>query len=793
MALQQQPPAWLGALDASPLPTLVVSEDAVLVFANDSARRLLGVEGPAGQVDLRCGAVLGCCHSTQPGGCGQQATCSGCVLRRSIGAALRGEPVRREVALMKLRDGGGQLRDRTLLVSATSVTPAMLGQVVMVLEPDEAIDHQLRRELEATRAILDAVPVPVFVKGPGRRFTYVNREAARALGRAAADVIGKTDAEFFPPERVEALWAEDDRVLIGGEAFDAEQPFEALPDGPRTVLVRKRRGTGARGEPLLLSTGTDITELKLAQRALEESQRRVEDGLATLRGVLEATDSAIFSVDRQYRYTAFNGAHAAAMLATYGSTIEVGRPLSECLTVAEDLASARANIDRALAGEGFVADVGSGGPGRARRHFEINHAPILAGDGAVTGVAVFARDVTARRQAEAALRESEEQLRQAQRIEAVGRLAGGIAHDFNNLLTVIMASADFGLEEAPSGSPVREELEEIRSAGKRAQSLTRQLLAFSRRQVLQPQVVDVNQKVREVERLLGRLLGEDVAVRLHLDPAVHRIFIDPGQLEQVILNLAVNARDAMPGGGKLTIETADVVLDEEYTSHRAGASPGPQVMLAISDTGSGMGAATLERVFEPFFTTKPTGKGTGLGLSTVHGIVKQSGGSIWAYSEPGRGTTFKVYLPLAPAEAVRQAPASRATPVQARPGESVLVVEDDEQVRRAAVRCLTRLGYQVCSAGGIEEVVRLLDVGRSFTLLLTDVVMPGTNGVGVARLLLTRAPATRIVFMSGYTDEAIAQQGVLSPGALFLEKPFTPETLGRKLREALDQPGAPAP
>jgi two-component system cell cycle sensor histidine kinase/response regulator CckA len=792
VALHQQPAAWHGALDASPLPTLVVGEDVTVVYANQAARRLFGLAGDQATLEgLRGGAVLGCAEAEKPGGCGQQATCPTCNLRRAVQAAQRGEPVRRDAARMSLRDGAGLVRERNLLVSAAAVTRELLGHVVLVLEPDEEIDAQLRRELETTLAILDAVPVPVFVKGPGRRFVYVNQEAARALGRDASDVIGLTDADFFPPEVVRRLWVEDDRVLIGGEGFEAEQSFQDLPGGVRTVLVRKRRGTGARGEPLLLSTGTDITELKRAQLALEESQRRVEDGLATLRGVLEATDSAIFSVDRELRYTSFNGNHAATMRSIYGAEIAVGRPLSECMAVSEDWAVAKVNIERVLAGESFLADAFSGDAGRSRRYFEINHAPVRAGDGAVIGAAVFARDVTGRRVTELALRESEDKLRQAQRIEAVGRLAGGIAHDFNNLLTVIMASADFGLEETVPGSPLRDELEEIRGAGKRAQALTRQLLAFSRRQVLQPQVVDLNANIREIERMLGRVLGEDVAVRLHLDPGTHRIFIDPGQLEQVILNLAVNARDAMPSGGKLTIETANVVLDAAYAALHAGATSGPQVMMAISDTGGGMDAATLERIFEPFFTTKAKGKGTGLGLSTVHGIVKQSGGSVSAYSEPGRGTTFKVYLPLAPAEAEAKAPVAQVAPLQARSGESLLVVEDDDQVRRAAVRCLERLGYQVTAASGIAEVTRILDQGRTFSALLTDMIMPGGSGADVARLVAARLPGIRLIFMSGYTDDAITQQGVLAPGALFLEKPFTPETLGRKIREALDQPVMP--
>ncbi len=405
----------------------------------------------------------------------------------------------------------------------------------------------------------------------------------------------------------------------------------------------------------------------------------------------------------------------------------------------------------------------------------------------------LARDVTERRLGEQALRETEDRLRQSQKMEAIGRLAGGVAHDFNNMLTVILSSADLGLLVSGGDQGVRVELEEIRAAGLRAQALTRQLLAFSRRQVLQPQVVDLNARVRDLEQLLARLLGEEIEVRSRLAPDLQRVVIDPSQLEQVILNLAVNARDAMPMGGTLSVETANVVLDETYAARHVGATTGPQVLLAISDTGTGMDVETTARIFEPFFTTKPKGKGTGLGLSTVYGIVKQSGGSIWVYSEPGQGTTFKVYLPRAPDAGEVTPTGSRPGKLRARPGESLLVVEDDDQVRRTAVRCLEALGYLVTSAHGLEEAVRLVDDGLRFTVLLTDVIMPGGNGVEVAKALGARRPSMGLVFMSGYTDDAISQHGVLSPGALFLEKPFTQETLGRKVREAMDLVAAPSP
>jgi len=658
--------------------------------------------------------------------------------------------------------------------------------VVLEHGPSEVGESQWR-ELEAIRRLLDAIPTPVIVKNARHEFVFVNREAAQALGREAAGLVGRTDADFFPPDVVARLWAEDDRVLHGGEDFDADRPLEGLGSAPGTVVVRKRRVLGPGGEPLVLATGTDDSELKRAQLDLEESRRRVVEGLDTLLGVIDAIDASIFSVDLEYRYTSFNAAHSEVMRKLYGAEITRGHPLSEYQRVAEDWATARANLGRAFAGEAFTMEALSGDTERTRRSFEVSHAPLRASGGKVIGAVVVAHDVTERRRSERALQESLERMRQGQKLEAIGQLAGGVAHDFNNLLTVILSAAELGLDGAPAGSNLGEEFEEIRGAGLRAQALTRQLLAFSRRQVLQPQVLDLNEKVRDMEGLLGRLLGEEVAVRTHLAPEVRNVLMDPSQLEQVILNLAVNGRDAMPGGGTLSIETANVTLDADYLESHVGASFGEQVMLAISDTGVGMEAGTLARVFEPFFTTKERGKGTGLGLSTVYGIVKQSGGSIWAYSEPGHGTTFKVYLPRAAQGAEEQRPALDGAWLRARTGESLLVVEDDDQVRRAATRSLKVLGYTVTAATGLEEAVRLVDGGLRFDVLLTDVVMPGGNGVEVARRLLARAPSIGVVFMSGYTDDAIAQHGVLSSGSLFLEKPFTQDALGRKIRKAMDR------
>ncbi len=379
----------------------------------------------------------------------------------------------------------------------------------------------------------------------------------------------------------------------------------------------------------------------------------------------------------------------------------------------------------------------------------------------------------------------EQQFRQAQKMEAIGQLAGGVAHDFNNLLTAILGYAELLAEKLKDRPREAEDLDEIRKAGERAASLTRQLLAFSRQQVFERKVLDLNRLIAEIEKMLRRLIGEDVDLVTVLDPALAYVWADAGQLEQVVMNLAVNARDAMPRGGKLTIETSNVELDEEYARLHTPVRPGRYVMIAVSDTGVGMDAATRSRIFEPFFTTKERGKGTGLGLATVYGIVKQSGGYIWAYSEPGKGSTFKIYLPPADQSLLPEEDRVGETP-SVRGTETVLLVEDEESVRTLSRAILESYGYRVLEAAGAEEAIETVRAYQQpIHLLLTDVIMPSMGGPDLASRIRTLRPGIKVLYMSGYTDETIFRHGHLEQGRLFLQKPFTPEALARKVREAL--------
>ncbi|MEP6495898.1 MAG: response regulator [bacterium] len=420
-----------------------------------------------------------------------------------------------------------------------------------------------------------------------------------------------------------------------------------------------------------------------------------------------------------------------------------------------------------------------------------HRVPVLLGAAMLDDrmIIAFMADLTERRRTEEALRRVEEQFRQAQKMEAIGSLAGGVAHDFNNLLSVILSYASMLSDDLPAGDPMLEGLHEIKLAGDRAAMLTKQLLAFSRRQLLQPKIVNLNEIVVRTENMLRRLIGENIELVRETSATLPPILVDPGQIEQVIMNLAVNARDAMPGGGKLMIETGVVTLDDAYVAEHVGTRAGPHVMLAVSDTGTGMDKATQARVFEPFFTTKDVDQGTGLGLSTVFGIVRQSGGTVWLYSEVGSGTTFRIYFPVADNAAIEEvrAPASAAS---LDGSETILLVEDEERVRLLACTILRRRGYNVLEAAGGGDALLICEQHpATINLLLTDVIMPRMSGRQLAERLGALRPTMRVLYMSGYTANAIVRHGVVDSDIAFVQKPITPDSLAQAVRGVLDSPG----
>ncbi len=506
-----------------------------------------------------------------------------------------------------------------------------------------------------------------------------------------------------------------------------------------------------------------------AQRALLVSEQRY-------RQIVEATNEGVWLLDVQ-GVTTFVNRRTIAMLG-YEEHELMGAPLLDFVH-----SGSRAAVERDLDRRREISS------GQLEARFLrrdggdlwalVEVTTVCDATGAYAGALVMAMDISQRKKLE-------EQLRQAQKMEAIGRLAGGVAHDFNNLLSVILSCTAMLLGGLKAGDPLRGDLEEVRKAGERAADLTRQLLAFSRQQMLEPRTIDLNQIVSGMEKLLRRLLGEEVELSLLTAHSLGTVHADPGQVEQIVMNLVVNARDAMPFGGKVAIETANVELDAAYAASHHDVTPGPYVLLAVTDTGSGMEPATQGRIFEPFFTTKEHGRGTGLGLSTVLGIVKQSGGHIWVYSEIDKGTTFKIYLPRTD-EAVDMTPRGSSPPLTLHGRETVLLVEDEDQVRSVTRTILRRYGYNVLEAqNGGEAFLICEKYPAKIHLLLTDVVMPRMSGRELAERLAPMRPEMRVLYVSGYTENSVVHHGVLDAGVSFLQKPITPEALGRKVREVLD-------
>jgi PAS domain S-box-containing protein len=631
----------------------------------------------------------------------------------------------------------------------------------------------LRGERDRAQRYLDTPEVILLALDTEGRITLANRYACSILGWTSAELLGRDWVDTCLPARTRDAFRSRFGDLVSGALPMVENPVLTRSGDERLIEWRNTVLRDAAGQTIgTFSAGADITERHRAVEALRTADERMRFALQSAKvGIWDmdyATGVLRFSETLEAQY----GLPPATFAGTFEAFKERIHPDDREAALDTLGQAARTGADfslqhRSIWPDGTVRWLSGAG----RIHLGEHGEP-------VRGVGI-SMDVSERRSLEA-------QYHQAQKMEAIGQLAGGVAHDFNNLLTVILGNCELLGDDLDPDSRCMINLGEIQKAGVSAAALTRQLLAFSRKEIIQPILLDLNAVLADMRAMLRRLIREDVDVVLGLRSELAPVMADRGQVEQIVLNLAVNARDAMPDGGTLTIEIANVDLDDRYAKAHVGVTPGPYVALTVTDTGTGMTPEVQARLFEPFFTTKELGKGTGLGLATVHGIVTQSGGSIDLSSDVGKGTSFRLYFPRADAAKMAVDP----PPPVVRPrggGETVLVVEDAEGLRLLATKLLQRLGYTVLVAANADQAVQLFEEHPSIDLLLTDVVMPGGSGPELSKRLIERRPALKVIYMSGYTDEAIVHHGVLEPGLAFLQKPFTSESIERKIREALDQ------
>jgi two-component system cell cycle sensor histidine kinase/response regulator CckA len=693
-----------------------------------------------------------------------------------------------------LETGEGPVLDKRIEISALrrdgvefpvelAISPGKLGSqwtfsaFIRDLTEQKKVAEALRREEQRYRDLFEHIPVGLYRSTPDGRLIDANP--------AMVSMLGYPDRESLLATPTAALYMDPaDRLRWTAEMTRANvvRDFQVRlrrGDGTAIWALDTTHGKRKADGTVVLYEGVmeDITDRVEADRRLQASERRLIQ-------ILEAVPLGILVSDKD-GHLVFANAGARNILGSWavpGLTVtELSKTHPAYLAGTDQLyPDERMPLARAMRGEETAVDDMEIRHGERVISLNARGAPILDSEGKVVAAVVGFLDTTDRRSLDA-------HLRQTSKMEAVGQLAGGVAHDFNNLLTVIMSYGAMLLDQLDPADPNREDVQEIAAAADRAAALTGQLLAFSRKQVMQPKVIDINAVVSEVENMLRRLIGEDIELRISLDPDVARINADPGQLQQVLMNLVVNARDAMPAGGRLTITTSNTELSSEFAAGALHAADGEYVMLAVSDTGIGMTSEVMRRVFDPFFTTKAQGRGTGLGLSTVYGIVKQSGGEICVYSEVGEGATFKVYFPRftkSTEERLHQV-VPRDLP---RGSETLLLVEDDSGLRRLTMRVLKNCGYEVLVAGGGAEALAIAADSRiHIHAVISDVVMPGMNGRELVEKLIESRPGMASLLMSGYTDDEVLRRGVLQGDTAFLQKPFNPDQLARKMRDVLDR------
>ena len=748
----------------------VVNQSDTYVFVTDLAGTVRWVNRtmslrtpPGGSAEWVGRACRDVCSGFGSGGPhGDGAACASCPVARSLAS---NDSVHHEF------HGNFEGKPRTLYLSALPIKGVDgRPQEVLVLMQDLTDLQTLRDSEERYRVVTQAASDGIVTVDENGVMIFVNEAMQRIFGYAPEELIGRRLTQLMPPSLIERYTAEFQAELKSGahrKSWEGVKLPAHHKDG-HEIIVEMSFGEFVKdGKRLFTGVMRDITERQRAEQALKHAQEQ-------LRIVVSNAPIALFAIDREGRYTLSEGRGLATLGLAAGERVGLS-----AFEVYANTPQALNNFKRALAGEEFrdVVDI-------REFAFETSYTPLRDENGTVTGMTGVATDVTERRRLES-------QLRQSQKMEAVGRLAGGVAHDFNNLLTTILGYSTLLLQRHASGDEPDRRLVEIRRAAERAAGLTRQLLAFSRRQVVEPRVSDLNRVVGEIEEMLRRLIGEDIDFSFTPAASPALVMADPGQLEQVLMNLVVNARDAMPRGGQLSVEIAQADLDAPLAQGDVTLRPGPCIALSVRDTGVGMNAETLAHIFEPFFTSKSFGQGTGLGLAIVYGIVQQCGGHIMAESAPGTGATFTIHFPLATGSVESE---TRAPDAKTRSGtETLLLVEDEAPVRSLAHEMLVREGYTVLQAASGPEALAV--AGRKaapIDLVITDVVMPGMSGGELVAHLREGRPRLRVLYISGYSDDAIVRHGVTSADSAFLQKPFSYESFVAKVREVLDRPAAPA-
>jgi PAS domain S-box-containing protein len=642
-------------------------------------------------------------------------------------------------------------------------------------------EEKVNRYEDYLISVLNCVADPICVKDRQHEWVLVNDAFCTITGQSRETLIGKSDYEFFPKREADVFWEKDNSVFETGKDNISEETITDSKGETRSIITKKTLYRNPTGEEFIVAIGRDVSRQKQAQQALRESEE-------FMRQVIDTTPACIFIKDYQGKFLLVN----KMMADFHNSTPEemVGKREQDITSSSDEQVM---EVEKFLADDRKVIDSGKPLlipeeiytlPNGETVWLQTTKIPLtLKGNPrCVLGIAF---NISTRKKAQEALRQSEENLIQSQKMEAVGRLAGGIAHDFNNLLTAIIGYSEILKIKESLDEDAEDNVKEILKAAKRAAELIQQLLAFSRKQILRPKVINLNKLVAETESMLRRLIGEDIDIVTRFASDLWNVKADPGQLDQVIMNMVVNARDAMPRGGELTLETENVYLDKSYFSGHIKGDPGEYVLLSVSDTGRGMSPRTRELIFEPFFTTKE--KGTGLGLATVYGIIKQSGGYIWVNSEEDHGTVFKVYLPRVK-KGEKKLLKDGISVAPERGTETIILVEDEDMVRKMIRDSLRLFGYEVLEAGGGKEALEIFDRYKEgeIDLLITDVVMPDMSGRELAIRVLENVPGLNVLYISGYTDETIVHHGVLDEGVSLLQKPFSPHTLAQRVRDILD-------